>query len=854
MMIVPAALPVLSLSGSSSHSMSALFGCYRNSCSFKPVMLLRHSTPRRMAFTTSDHNQKGSGLVSRGVPRELFHRVNKQCGDGGASAMTIGGGNPQQHRTTVCSIAGVSSDNANLEREHGVMSESGQKTSRLCGKPLRGRPLPFGPSAMDGGVNFSVHSSGASAVFICLFTEADLQKGRVTAEISLHPNFNRTGDVWHAFLPDIAPNLLYGYRVDGRHSPEEGCCYNPRSILVDPYAKAVISRQEYGSLGSGGNCWPQMAGMVPNIEDEFDWEGDSPPRLKQQDLIIYEMHVRGFTRHSSSKVTHPGTYLGLVEKLVHLKELGINCIELMPIHEFNELEYYAYNPVMQDHKMNFWGYSTINFFSPMSRYAAAGASNCGRDAIKEFKTLVREAHKLGMEVLMDVVFNHTAEGNEMGPTISFRGLDNQVYYMIAPKGEFYNYSGCGNTFNCNHPIVRSFIIDCLRYWVLEMHVDGFRFDLASILTRASSLWDKSNVYGTSEGREWDTVTTGTPLNEPPLIDMMSNDPVLHGVKLIAEAWDTGGLYQVGSFPHWGVWSEWNGQFRDTVRQFIKGTNGLVGSFAGCLCGSPQLYQESGRKPWHSINFVTAHDGFTLADLVSFNEKHNEANGEGNNDGESHNNSWNCGAEGDTQRLPVQRLRQRQLRNFMLALMVSQGVPMLTMGDEYGHTKGGNNNTYCHDNDINYFQWDKKSQDPQGFYRFARLLIHFRSQCEALRLGEFPTAERLQWHGVTPNTPDWSEKSRFVAFSLADSQSKELYVAFNASHLSVVVSLPERPGYKWFPLVDTSKVTPYDFLSDEVPNRETALAQYAHFLNSFQYPMLSYSSVLFLLVSETEICP
>ncbi|KAL3692101.1 hypothetical protein R1sor_005752 [Riccia sorocarpa] len=800
------------------------------------VAILCQSSSEFSFSSPSDRNSRRMG----GVNSAAVSKNQPVLGDSSGSKRLL----------TVRGVTGVTSDSASSLEKNIV--DQGNVNPHVCDKPQRGRPLPFGSTAMSNGVNFAVHSSGASAVSLCLYTEGDLEKGTITKEIKLKPQVNKTGDVWHIFLPEIAPNLLYGYRVDGKFSQEEGSCYDPKRILVDPYAKAVISRGLYGMLGPGGNCWPQMAGMVPPIdEEEFDWDGDSPPRIKQKDLIIYEMHVRGFTRDPSSGVEYPGTYLGLVEKLPHLKELGVNCIELMPTHEFNELEYYAYNPVLQDHKMNFWGYSTINFFSPMTRYAASGTNSCGRDAIKEFKTLVREAHKLGMEVLMDVVFNHTAEGNEMGPTVSFRGFDNRVYYMIAPKGEFYNYSGCGNTFNCNHPVVRRFIIDCLRYWVLEMHVDGFRFDLASILTRASSLWDRANVFGTSDGPEGDTVTTGTPLSEPPLVDMMSNDPVLRDVKLIAEAWDTGGLYQVGSFPHWGVWSEWNGQFRDTVRSFIKGTDGLVGLFAQCLCGSPHLYQESGRKPWHSVNFVTAHDGFTLADLVSYNEKHNEANGENNNDGESHNASWNCGEEGDTSSLPVLRLRQRQLRNFMLALMVSQGVPMMTMGDEYAHTKGGNNNSYCHDNSINYFQWQKKDTDAEGFYRFCRLLVNFRRQSDALRLGEFPTAEKLQWHGLLPNTPDWSETSRFVAFSLVDLEAKELYVAFNASHLPVVVSLPERPGFKWYPLVDTSKGAPFDFLSDDVNNRTVVLAQTANFLNANLYPMLSYSSILFLLVSEDE---
>lgn len=714
---------------------------------------------------------------------------------------------------------------------------------------LSGSPIPFGATARDNGVNFAVYSSNASSATLCLFSPSDLQENRVTEQIHLDPSVNKTGDVWHAFLQGRGlENMLYGYKFDGNFSPEEGHYYDSSQILLDPYAKAVISRGDYGALGPGGNCWPQMAGMIPSSDSEFDWEGDLPLRYPQRDLIIYEMHVRGFTKHDSSKTNFPGTYLGVVEKLDHLKELGVNCIELMPSQEFNELEYYSYNSVLDDYKMNFWGYSTVNYFSPMTRYSAAGTRNCGRDAISEMKILIREAHKRGIEVIMDVVFNHTAEGNELGPVLSFRGIDNSVYYMLAPKGEFYNYSGCGNTFNCNHPVVRQFILDCLRYWVMEMHVDGFRFDLASIMTRSCSLWDAINVYGNPI--EDDPMTTGTPLSSPPLTDMISNDPILRGVKLIAEAWDTGGLYQVGSFPHWGIWSEWNGKFRDIVRQFIKGTDGFSGAFAECLCGSPNLYQEGGRKPWHSINFVCAHDGFTLADLVTYNQKHNLANGEDNNDGENHNNSWNCGQEGEFASLPVKKLRKRQMRNFFLCLMVSQGVPMISMGDEYGHTKGGNNNTYCHDNFMNYFLWDKKEESSSDFFRFCRLMTKFRRECESLGLDNFPTAERLQWHGHAPGRPDWSETSRFVAFSLVDSVKMEFYVAFNAGHLPVIVTLPERPGYHWEALVDTGKPTPYDFLTDDIPERVAAIQQYAHFLGANMYPMLSYTSIILTLAADT----
>ncbi|EPS64233.1 isoamylase isoform 1, partial [Genlisea aurea] len=707
-----------------------------------------------------------------------------------------------------------------------------------------GQPMPFGATPRDGGVNFAIFSSNASLAALCLISLGDLSEGKVTEEITLNPLTNKTGDVWHIFLKGDFENMAYGYRFDGSFSPEDGLYFDSSKILIDPYAKAIAGRGEYGALAPDGNCWPQMASMVPSTVDEFDWEGDLPLRLPQRELIIYEMHVRGFTRHESSMTEFPGTYSGVVEKLEYLKKIGVNCIELMPCQEFNELEYYSYNRVLGDYKMNFWGYSPINFFSPMARYSSAGVQNHGLGAVNEFKHLVKEAHKKGIEVIMDVVFNHTAEGNENGPTLSFRGVDNSVFYMLAPMGEYYNYSGCGNTFNCNHPFVRQFIVDCLRYWVTEMHIDGFRFDLASILTRSSSTGDVINVSGVESDDE--TPSTGAPLTNPPLIEMISNDPILQGVKLIAEPWDCGGLYQVGSFPHWGIWSEWNGKYRDTVRLFIKGTDGFAGAFAECLCGSPNLYQQGGRKPWHSINFVCAHDGFTLADLVSYNKKHNLANGEGNRDGENNNNSWNCGQEGEFASAAVKRLRRRQMRNFFMCLMVSQGVPMICMGDEYGHTKGGNNNTYCHDNFINYFRWDKmKEQTSSDFFRFCSLMTEFRSECESLGLNNFPTAERLQWHGHSPGKPDWSNKSRFVALTLVDGVKGEIYIAFNASYMGVVVELPDRPGHRWKPLVDTAKPPPLDFLTDEVNQREV-IKQYSHFLDDNLYPMLSYSSVILTL--------
>ncbi|GJP78821.1 hypothetical protein CLOP_g9089 [Closterium sp. NIES-67] len=732
----------------------------------------------------------------------------------------------------------------------------------LYDTPQRGSATPYGATAVDNGVNFAVHSSGATAVSVCLFTPEGLAQGKPSAEVPLHPILNRTGDVWHIYLPALSRNLLYGYRIDGPFAPQKGHRFDASKIVLDPYAKAVLSRETYGEVAPGGECWPQMAGMVPHKEDdEYDWEGDTPPRHAMKDLVIYEAHVRGFTRHGSSGVQHPGTYQGLVEKLPYLQALGVTAVELLPTHEFNELEYYAYNPITNDYKMNFWGYSTVGYFAPMIRYAAAGSVECGRAAVREFKDMVRACHRHGIEVILDVVFNHTAEGNELGPTITFRGIDNRVFYMTAPMGEFYNYSGCGNTFNCNHPVVRKFIVDCLRYWVQEMHVDGFRFDLAAILTRSSSLWDRSNVYGTSmdgggssgesSGEEGDGVTTGSPLAEPPLIDAISNDPVLRDVKLIAEAWDAGGLYQVGNFPHWGVWAEWNGQYRDAVRQFVKGTDGTIGMFAEALCGSPNLYKPGGRRPWHSINFVTAHDGFTLGDLVAYTSKHNEANGNDNTDGEEHNLSWNCGEEGVPASVAVERLRQRQIRNFILALFVSQGVPMVHMGDEYAHTKDGNNNTYCHDSQMNYFNWDRAAEDSSGVLRFFRAVAALRKEFKCFRLDDFPTAHHLQWHGLTPANPDWSDTSRFIAFTIHDDEGTELYVAFNTSHLPSVATLPDRYARTWQLLVDTSKPPPYDVLSPDLPahDRAIAVAQSAPLLAAGFYPLLGYSAVVLQSVAD-----
>ncbi|CAL57001.1 Glycosyl hydrolase, family 13, catalytic domain [Ostreococcus tauri] len=741
----------------------------------------------------------------------------------------------------------------------------------VCDTPRRGDASALGATRVvgcpDDTVNFAVYTSAATAVSLVLWTPEGLARGEIAGEIELDETTNKTGSVWHVALPRCAEDVLYGYRVDGPYEPEAGHRFDKSKILLDPYAKFTVSRPEYGvaSKKEDGteDCWPQYAGGVPKKlrsdgKEDFDWEGVTSPKRPMRDLVVYEAHARGLTADLETKAK-PGTYAAIEEALPYLKQLGVNAIELMPCHEFNEMEYHSLNHVTGEFRRNFWGYSTVNFFSPMTRYAEAGADDCGREAAREFKRMIRECHRAGIEVIMDVVFNHTAEGNEQGLTLSFRGLDNRVYYMVAPEGQFYNYSGCGNTMNCNHPVVREFILECLRYWVLEYHIDGFRFDLASILTRASSMWDRANIFGepTAETPMLEEVVIGTPLQDPPLIDAISNDPVLAGTKLIAEAWDAGGLYQVGSFPHYGVWSEWNGKFRDDVRNFIKGVDGYAGLFAERLCGSPNLYAD--RSPSASINFVTAHDGFTLRDCVSYNEKQNHANGEENRDGEEHNASWNCGLscddDGECWDPEIVALRDRQMRNFVVALFVAQGVPMMYMGDEYGHTKCGNNNTYCHDNALNWIDWSEASSPlaGDGLARFTKQVIALRKKHSAFRLDSFPSADNIQWHGHLPDTPMWDEESRFVAFTLQDKpETDKFYIAFNSHHEPAMLKLPSPPERcKWKLILDTSLESPFDVLSAEdiaEADSYTAEAMFLPGLRKNTYLCADRSAVIFRAVS------
>ncbi|QFZ20946.1 glycogen debranching protein [Saccharothrix syringae] len=560
-------------------------------------------------------------------------------------------------------------------------------------------PHPPGARVVPGGISFAVRSSGATAVSLVLYRAGEAEP---FAELPFPPEC-RTGGVWAMTVPGLDHrDLEYGYRVWGPGGP--GDRYDPRRVVADPYARAI---------GGGGERWGgprqpfegfRYRGRV--VVDEFDWEGDRPLGLPARDLVVYEAHVRGFTRHPSSGVAAPGTYAGFAEKAGYLRELGVNCVELLPVFEFDELANDRFDPVAGQALWNYWGYNTVGFFAPKAGYSS------GPDASAELKTLVKTLHRAGIEVVLDVVFNHTAEGNGNGPTISLRGLDNRVFYLLDDDGGYRDYSGTGNTLNANHPLVVEFVLECLRFWVTEYHVDGFRFDLASALTRGAD---------------------GTPLADPPLLRAIAEDPLLRDTRLIAEAWDAAGLYQVGSFPAHGRFAEWNGRYRDAVRRFLKGDPGTAGEAALRLAGSPDLY--AGRGPLASVNLVTAHDGFTLADLFSYNEKHNERNGEHNRDGEHVNHSWNCGHEGPTDDPEVLALRGRLTRNALALLLLGRGVPMLVAGDEFGRTQQGNNNAYCHDDEVSWVDWDAATRN-RDLVEYTRSLIAFRRAHPALRRDAF----------------------------------------------------------------------------------------------------------------------
>ena len=663
-----------------------------------------------------------------------------------------------------------------------------------------GKPLPFGASAVPGGINFSLYSHNATACTLVLFQPNQKEP---FAEIPFPPEF-RIGDVYCMTVFGIdSETTEYGYRLEGPFIPAAGHRFKPQRVVVDPYAKSLRGRDVWGASPDEKLNYPYH-GIV--ILEDFDWENDAQLKIPAEDLVIYEMHLRGFTRHPSAKVQHPGTFAGLVEKIPYLKKLGVNCVELLPICEFDEFENDRHDPTNNHRLYNYWGYSSVGFFAPKAGYAATGKHGMQFD---EFKQLVKQLHKAGIEVILDVVFNHTAEGDERGRTLSFRGIDNQTYYMLRPDGTYHNFSGCGNTMNCNNPVVREMVLDCLRYWVAEYHIDGFRFDAAAILGR--------NPYG-------------EPLANPPLLESLAYDPVLAKCKLIAEAWDAGGLYQVGHFPAYGRWAEWNGKYRDDLRRFLKSDPGMVPLMMQRIKGSPDLYSANNRGPTASINFITCHDGFTLNDLFSYNTKHNEANGENNNDGHNDNQSWNCGVEGLTDDPQVLGLRSRLMKNAVTILLTSQGVPMLLMGDEVARTQRGNNNAYCHDSEVNWLNW-AAMENREDLLRFFKNMIAFRNNHPVLRNHNFLQEKDLKnsgrpdlsWHGTRAWIPDTTYHSRTLAFMLCGDHAKNnpdntIYVAMNSYWEPLAFELPQPPAnLSWHLAVNTAAASPNDiYIEDEEP--------------------------------------
>ena len=674
-----------------------------------------------------------------------------------------------------------------------------------------GKPYPLGATWDGAGVNFSLFSENATGVDLCLY---DWPEGQ--HEVARIPLREKTAKVWHAYFPEVRPGQLYGYRVHGPYEPAGGHRFNPAKLLLDPYAKAIAGTIKWSDALFGYTIGDPSADLAPDprdsadglpkcvvIDPAFSWGDDTPPRTHWHRTLTYELHVKGFTaRHPQVPERLRGTYAGLIcpPVLDYFHSLGITAIELMPVHEFVSDKH-----LIDRGLANYWGYNSIGFFAPDGRYASGGVLG---QQVAEFKTLVKTLHREGIEVILDVVYNHTAEGNHLGPTLCFRGIDNAAYYRAAPSEQdgcryYMDYTGCGNTLDMTHPAVLRLIMDSLRYWVLEMHVDGFRFDLASALARELHAVDRLGAF----------------------FDIIHQDPVLSQVKLIAEPWDLGeGGYQVGNFPV--LWAEWNGVYRDTVRRFWKGDAGQVASLAYRLTGSSDLYGQGGRKPHASINFITAHDGFTLHDLVSYNEKHNEANGENNKDGANDNISWNCGAEGVTDNSAVLNLRERQKRNFLATLFLSQGVPMLVAGDESGRTQGGNNNAYCQDNEISWMDWDL---DPrrESLLEFTRGLIDIFHKHPVLRRRHFFQGREIRGLGVKDLTwfrsdggemtsPDWDNgEIRYFGVSLVGDAINEtdargnrivdetLLILLNAHYKAVPFVLPElKPGCQWRLLLDT----------------------------------------------------
>lgn len=640
----------------------------------------------------------------------------------------------------------------------------------------------YGACVASNGVSFTINSHGATRCTLLLFKP---QASKPYARIPF-PDSYRIGDTYSMLVFDIKPDEFeYAFSFDGPYEPAKGLLFNEENVLLDPYSRAVTGQRKWGEKPEGGKDFEYRARVV---KSNFDWGNIKQLEQPFEDLVIYETHVRGYTKDKSSGVSAPGTFAGLKDKIPYLKDLGINAVELMPIFEFDEME--SARVVDGVQLYNYWGYNTVSFFAPNTSYAFNEEHNHEGD---ELKSLIKALKENGIEVILDVVFNHTAEGNEMGPCFSFKGIDNNVYYMLTPDAHYYNFSGCGNVMNCNHPVVRSFIIDCLRHWAIEYRVDGFRFDLASILGRDQN---------------------GAPMANPPILESLAFDPVLGKMKLIAEAWDAGGLYQVGSFPSWNRWAEWNGRYRDGMRSFLKGDDGMAGNAITRITGSRDLYSPESRGHKASVNFLTCHDGFTLYDLYSYNEKHNEKNGWNNTDGDNNGHSWNCGAEGETDDPNVNGLRRRLIKNAFAALLCSRGPAMFFAGDEFCNTQFGNNNAYCQDNIISWLDWSRLEEFKE-IHDFVRHMIQFRKEHPILRKMTKPSScqfPEISVHNGTPFNASTDYKTKLIGIMYAgrneeDTEDDIVFYCMNAYWEPLVMQLPVLPnGKHWH--VDTNTNAEY----------------------------------------------
>jgi glycogen operon protein len=693
---------------------------------------------------------------------------------------------------------------------------------------LLGKSFPLGATVYADGVNFCLFSKYATAIELLLFDEPTAPKpARI---IALDPKRNKTFHYWHVFVKGIGAGQVYAYRAYGPVAPEKGHRFDSNKVLLDPYARAIAGEEIYdreAAIAPGDNCPKALRGAVVD-PSTYDWEGDRPLRIPYANSVIYEMHVGGFTRHPNSAVTPEkrGTFAGIVEKIPYLKDLGITAVELLPVHYFDPKD-------APPGLANYWGYSTIAFFAPHRGYS----SRCDPlGPVDEFRDMVKALHRAGIEVILDVVFNHTAEGNHEGPTLSFRGLDNKIYYILEENdlAQYSNYSGCGNTFRANHPIAGELILDCLRYWVAEMHVDGFRFDLASVLSRDTSGSATRDYYPKTREILW----------------AIESDPILAGTKLIAEAWDAAGLYQVGTFIGFADWfSEWNGPFRDDTRCFVKGDGGMVDKLAQRILASPDIYPRRDIDVNRSINFITCHDGFTLNDLVSYDRKHNEANQEENRDGTDYNFSWNCGKEGETDDPKIEALRLKQIKNLLTILFISQGTPMLLMGDEVRRSQKGNNNAYCQDNELSWFDWSAVEKEREllrfvkGFIDFIQSLKLFQQE-NLLEVSYGTHQPHLVWHGVRLGEPDWEYDSHTLAFTLRHPAAEEyLHVMLNAYWEPLTFELPLLGHCDgWHRIVDTALSAPEDLC-----DRHTAPP-----IKGEQYQVQARSTVI-LMVKTVESC-